>query len=193
MRLVHVLAFPLLAAACSPASSSGTACTDRCACFTTRETCPSGCFATYAADPDAGTAGFVCGDSPQEGVTFDPYFFYCHVEPEFLFADKCGPGDPSLGDAPGGCHFTASAVSGMVLQDHPAIACNASDLPLDLTQVAPGTPANANYMSASLEMTSNVTTAPIFVRPSSTAQHPRAVFETSDPTVDQLLATWASR
>jgi hypothetical protein len=46
-------------------------------------------------------------------TAFDADFFYCHVEPEFIVAKKCGPGDPSKGDASNGCHFNSSAVTGM--------------------------------------------------------------------------------
>jgi hypothetical protein len=113
---------------------------------------------------------------PPETV-FDPYFFYCHVEPEFLVALRCGPGDPSLGDPSGGCHFNASAVSGMILVDHAPIACNGNDLPLDLSQVAVSAPAESNMFSASLDMVRDYATAPIYLRPSSAVAHPRAVFD----------------
>ena len=29
---------------------------------------------------------------------FNEDYFYCHVEPELLFAKKCGSGDPAAGD-----------------------------------------------------------------------------------------------
>ena len=66
-------------------------------------------------------------------TVFDPSYFYCHVEPELIFAYNCGPGDPSMGDPSNGCHFNPSAVSGMGLIDHPAIDCGGGDVPLDPT------------------------------------------------------------
>jgi len=122
---------------------------------------------------------------------FDADYFFCHVEPEFIFAKKCGPGDPAQ-DAPNGCHFNASAVTGMALLDHPAVDCGGGDHPVDRTQLGTGGGAETNYEAASLEMSHQYTTAAIYVRPSG-QNHPRAVFDKTDPTVNQLLATWASK
>ncbi len=124
--------------------------------------------------------------------TFDPDYFYCHVEPEFIFAKKCGPGDPAAGDRPNGCHFTPAAVSGMVLVDHPVVDCGGGDHPLDPTQTGSGTPAQGNYSAVSLEMGRDYLQAPLFVRPSGNG-HPRTVFQTNDPTVNQILQTWAAK
>jgi hypothetical protein len=122
---------------------------------------------------------------------FDADYFYCHVEPEVLVAKHCGSGDPAAGDPGGGCHFNSSAVSGMALIDHPAIDCGGGDHPVDLTQVGAGSPAFGNLQAASLEMNRDYLTAPIVVRPSG-QNHPRKVFDTSDPAV-QVIANWAAR
>jgi hypothetical protein len=123
---------------------------------------------------------------------FDADFFYCHVEPEYIFAKKCGPGDPSK-DAPNGCHFNASVVTGMALLDHPAVNCGGGDHPVDRTQTGTGSPAQGNYEAASLEMSHQYNTAPIFVRPGG-SNHPRQIFDpTMDTQVNQLLAAWASK
>jgi hypothetical protein len=124
--------------------------------------------------------------------TFDPDYFYCHVEPEFIFAKKCGPGDPQQQDRPNGCHFNPSAVSGMALLDHPAVDCGGGDHPLDPTKTGSGTAAQNNYTAVSLEMNRDYLQAPVFVRPSGNS-HPRAIFPTSDPTVNQILRTWAAK
>ncbi len=123
--------------------------------------------------------------------TFDADYFYCHVEPQVLTAKKCGPGDPSLGDANNGCHFTAAAVSGMVLIDHPAIDCGGGDHPVDATQVGESSPAQSNLQAASLEMSRDYLNAPIVVSPTG-HNHPRVVYTTSDPVVS-ILATWANK
>jgi hypothetical protein len=125
--------------------------------------------------------------------TFDPDYFYCHVEPQLIVAYKCGPGDPSKGDPPNadGCHYS-SAVSGMALRMHPAVPCGGGDHPTDGTMTAPGSPAEGNFESVSLEMSRDPSTAPLYVRPLGHA-HPRSVFTSSDPTVQRLLTTWASK
>jgi hypothetical protein len=148
-------------------------------------------------------AGCVSVDPGQDFVNpepnFDANYFYCHVEPGLIFAYHCGTGDPSKGDRANGCHFNPSAVSGMALLEHPAIDCGGGDVPLDLTQVAIGSPAQSNLSAASLEMAKDYATdAPLFTRPSSfdgvpPAAHPRAIFDQSDLTVNTLLSTWAAK
>jgi hypothetical protein len=123
--------------------------------------------------------------------TFDADFFFCRVEPNFLVAKKCGSGDPAAGDRAGGCHYTASAVSGMGLIEHPAVDCGGTDRPLSRAALAPGSAAQANLQSVSLEMSRDVLTAPILVRPSG-SKHPRVILERTDPVVD-VLKRWAAR
>jgi hypothetical protein len=124
--------------------------------------------------------------------TFDSAYFYCHVEPQFIFFNNCGPGNPAKGDPPNGCHFNPSAVSGMALISHPAVDCGGGDVPLDTTQTGTGSPAEFNLESVSIEMSTDYVTAPLFVRPSG-HDHPRAIFSESDPQVQMLLSTWASK
>jgi hypothetical protein len=125
-------------------------------------------------------------------VTFNADYFYCHVEPQVIFALSCGPGDPTKGDPPNGCHFNPSAVSGMALIDHPAVDCGGGDHPVDTSQTGTGGPAQGNLEAVSLEMSVQWQTAPLFVRPSGN-DHPRAVFSPNDPNVRALLMTWASQ
>ncbi|MGH7298529.1 MAG: hypothetical protein ACRELB_26550 [Polyangiaceae bacterium] len=131
-------------------------------------------------------------------VVFDANYFYCHVEPELIFAYSCGTGDPSKGDAANGCHFNGSVVSGMALTDHPPVDCGGGDIPLDPTQIGTGSPAETNYGLVSLEFSKDYTSSALFTRPSSfngqkPAAHPRAIFDQSDQTVNDLLRTWASK
>jgi hypothetical protein len=126
-------------------------------------------------------------------VSFDADYFYCHVEPELIVAKRCGPGDPAKGDSPNTCHFTASAVSAMVLFDHPAVECGGGDHPVDRTQIGTGSAAQSNFEAVSLEMNkSDYLSAPLFVRPSGT-YHPRQIFDPNDQQVRNLLMTWASK
>lgn len=124
--------------------------------------------------------------------TFDPDYFFCHVEPELLFAKKCGPGDSSQGDPPNGCHFNSSAVSGMALVDHAPVDCGGGDHPVDRTQVGIGSAPQGNLQAASLEMSRDYLTAPLYVRPSNNAHHPRQIFAPNDPVVE-VIKTWAQR
>jgi hypothetical protein len=126
-----------------------------------------------------------------QSESFDQDFFFCHVEPEFLFAKGCGPGDPAAGDKANGCHFNASAVSGMALVDHPPVDCGGTDRPVNRAQVGSGSPAQTNLQAASIEMSRDPMTAPIVVRPSG-ANHPRVVLLPDDPAVGVLRA-WAAR
>lgn len=123
--------------------------------------------------------------------TFDADYFFCHVEPEYLFAKKCGSGDPAAGDKSGGCHFTAGAVSGLPLTSHPRIDCGGGDRPLSRAQLGAGSAAQANLQSASLEMSRDPATAPIVVRPTG-ANHPRAVLQKNDPAIE-VLRRWAQK
>jgi hypothetical protein len=145
-----------------------------------------GCgFGCTTVDPGA---TFVIADT-----SFDADYFYCHVEPELIVANRCGPGDPSKGDSPNSCHFTSSAVSAMVLFDHPPVDCGGGDHPVDRTQIGTGSAAQSNFEAVSLEMDkSDYLKAPLFVRPSGT-YHPRKIFDPLDPQIRRLLMTWASK
>jgi hypothetical protein len=118
---------------------------------------------------------------------FDADYYYCHVEPQFIVAKKCGPGDASDN---GSCHFSSS-VSGMALLDHPPVNCAGGDHPVDATQTAGA--AQSDFQAVSFEMSRDYTMAPLLLRPSSGLNHPRVVFSPSDPLVNQLLSTWASK
>lgn len=129
-------------------------------------------------------------------TSFDADYFYCHVEPEFLFAQHCGPGDPSKGDPSNGCHFSSSAVSGMVLQDHKPIDCAMGDHPVDRSMIGTGSAAQSNLEVVSFEMSKVYTNAPVYVRPSGyggALYHPRRIFDPNDAQITALLATWAAK
>ncbi len=120
--------------------------------------------------------------------TFDADYFYCHVEPELIFGKKCGSGDPGDNN---NCHFNASAVSGMALQNHAPIDCGGGDHPVDRTQIGMGSPAQGNLQAASLEMNKDYLAAPLYVRPTG-HNHPRTIFTPDDPVVD-VIRTWAQK
>ena len=120
---------------------------------------------------------------------FDQDFFFCRVEPEVLVAKRCGPGDPGQ-DPPNGCHFNSSAVSGMPLADHAPVACENGRV-TNRAQIGTGSAAQGNLQSASLAMSRDVLTAPIYLRPTG-HNHPRAIFGRDDAVVE-VLRQWAAR
>lgn len=124
---------------------------------------------------------------------FDADYFYCHVEPGFIFQNNCGPG---ISTDNGSCHFSA-AVNGMNLQAHAAIDCAGGDHPaLDgagVGSIGTGSPAQSNLTAVSFEMNRDYTMAPLFLRPTGQVPHPRVIFPANDPTANLLLSTWASK
>jgi hypothetical protein len=120
--------------------------------------------------------------------SFNEDYFFCYVEPQYLFAKQCGPGGSGDG---GRCHFNASAVSGMALRDHPPVDCDANGHPTNRAQVSTGSLARANFTSASLEMSRDYQTAPILVRPLG-ANHPRPIFMMGDAAI-AVLQQWATK
>jgi hypothetical protein len=125
-------------------------------------------------------------------VSFDPNYFYCHVEPQFIFAPmySCGTGQST--DPPNGCHFNPSAVSGMALINHPLVDCGGGDIPVNQSQIGTGSAAASNYESVSIEMNVDWMNAPVFVRPTGHT-HPRQIFPETDMNVTMILSTWASK
>ncbi|MDB5217103.1 MAG: hypothetical protein JWO86_5030 [Myxococcaceae bacterium] len=142
----------------------------------------AGLWSCTTVDPGA---NFVVADEQ-----FDADFFFCRVEPELLIAKNCGPGDPSLGDKSNGCHFNSSAVSGMALAQHPPVDC-ADGHPTNRAQIGAGSGAQGNLQAASLEMSRDFLTAPLYLRPTG-QNHPRVIFPTSDPVVD-VIKQWAQK
>ncbi len=134
---------------------------------------------------------------------FNQDFFYCHVEPEYLFAQQTSCGAGGSGDN-GNCHFNSSAVSGMALQQHDPLDCGGGDHPANTPagsgSIGPGSAAANNFSSASLEMSRDCTTlqtcqAAILTRPTSTSSHPRQIFVPTDNPPDQFSAViykWAA-
>ena len=118
---------------------------------------------------------------------FDADFFFCRVEPEVLFAKKCGSGNPGEENS---CHFNASAVSGMEITNHAPIEC-ANGRPVNRVQLGAGSPAQGNLQAASLVMSRDINTAPIFLRPTG-SNHPREIFPKEDPVVE-ILREWARK
>ncbi len=75
---------------------------------------------------------------------------------------------------------------------HPPVPCGGGDHPLDATLTATGSAAQSNFQNVSFEMSHDYLTAPVYVRPLGHA-HPRQVFLSNDPVVQQVLSIWASK
>ena len=130
-------------------------------------------------------------------TVFDADYFYCHVEPEFIFAYSCGSGDPSK-DKPEQLPLQPLRGQRDGAPRSPGRRLRWGRPPRDLTQIGTGSPAQNNLESVSLEMSNDYTTAALFVRPSNVtgdppSAHPRVVFDQDDQTVNELLRTWASK
>jgi hypothetical protein len=121
-------------------------------------------------------------------VEFDANYFYCYVEPQVIFANGCG--DKTAGS----CHFTPSAVSGMVLVNHAPINCNGGGVPASGADIGTGSPAAQNLAAVSLVMDMDYTNAPFYLRPTQQEPHPIKLFnaDPTDPSV-VVIATWAQK
>ena len=121
-------------------------------------------------------------------VVFDEGFFYCQIQPTVLEAKSCGAGDPSQGDAAGGCH---SRVTQFILQAPVApIQCQPDGhTPID----TPSAAAVQNYQKATEEMTLDIENAPLLAWPTKKiASHPRQIFAPESPEAD-LIRQWATK
>jgi hypothetical protein len=122
-------------------------------------------------------------------VVFDEGYYYCKVEPMLLVEQHCGSGDPARGEAANGCHAT---VTSFRLTDYmPLVAdtCGGSVVPGTLS-----TPAIAqqNYQGAQARMRRDPDNAPLLLRPTGKAQHPRLIFEPTSPEAD-IIRQWATQ
>lgn len=124
-------------------------------------------------------------------VVFDENFYYCRVEP-ILFNQSCGPGDSAQGDPGNGCHFnvTTFRLTDYTMTGAPLVADSCGD------SITPGaTPppdAQRNYQSAQLNMRRDPDQAPLLLRPTEVAAHPRQIFALDSPDAD-VIREWATR
>lgn len=120
-------------------------------------------------------------------VVFDEGFYYCKVEPMF-FAQRCGSGDPAQGEG-NACH--ASVTSFRLTDYMPLVgdSCNGGVVP-GLGSIP--SVAQQNYQGASARMRRNPDSAPLFMRPTGKAQHPRVIFDASSGEAE-LIRQWATQ
>lgn len=95
-------------------------------------------------------------------VVYDENFYYCRIEP-MLFQQKCGPGDPALGDGTGSCHFNVTSyrlTSYTPLLGDPD-GCGGTLVP----PTAPTPEAKTNYSASQAKMQLDPKLAPLLNRP----------------------------
>jgi len=122
-------------------------------------------------------------------VVYDENFYYCRIEP-MLFQQKCGPGDPALGDGTGSCHFNVTSyrlTSYTPLLGDPD-GCGGTLVP----PTAPTPEAKTNYSASQAKMQLDPKLAPLLNRPIGEAAHPRKIFESNSPPAD-LIREWATK
>jgi hypothetical protein len=119
-------------------------------------------------------------------VTYDENYFYCVVEPKVLMAKSCGSGDPSQGDATGGCH--SSVTQFRLSPTAKPVACNGLT-PTDAVPMA----SQANYQAAQGEMTLDYVNAPLIAWPTQKfSGHPRQIFK-PDSNEYNIIKDWATK
>ena len=121
-------------------------------------------------------------------VVFDQRYFYCRVEP-VLFANSCGSGDPTKGDAQGGCHFSATPYRLTAYMPHIGDSCNGGLVP-SVTNVPDA--AQHNYQTSQARMKRDPDLAPLLQRPIRNQYHPREIFKLGSPDAD-AISQWATQ
>jgi hypothetical protein len=121
-------------------------------------------------------------------VLFADAFYYCRVEP-ILFERRCGPGDPAQGDPPNGCHHN---VTSFRLTDYIPRVADSCGGGLNPGQTAIPAAAQQNYQSAQSRMKRNPEMAPLLLRATGQAKHPRTIFD-RDSAEAEVIRQWATQ
>ncbi len=120
-------------------------------------------------------------------VVFDSGFYYCKVEPVFL-QQRCGSGDPARGEA-SSCHSNVTGFRFLEYTPPVADSCNGGVTP-GLLGIPPT--AQQNYQGAQARMRRDPEQAPLLLRPTGRAQHPRTIFETTSAEAE-IIRQWATQ
>jgi len=121
-------------------------------------------------------------------IVFDEKYFYCKVEP-VLFANSCGSGDPSKGDAQGGCHFSATLYRLTDYTPRVGDSCGGGVVP-GATSVPQA--AQRNYQTSQARMKRDPDLAALLQRPTNNQVHPRKIFELNSMDAD-AIRQWATQ
>lgn len=127
-------------------------------------------------------------DFVQEDVRFDDQFYYCRVE-RVLFEQGCGAG-VSGQDPANGCHFS---VTKFRLTDYsPRLyekSCQGDALAAGVFKPMA---AQQNYTAAQARMKRDPKLAPLLLRPTGKATHPRPIFDEDSPEA-AVIRQWATQ
>jgi len=116
-------------------------------------------------------------------LVFDEDFYYCQVEPRVIFAHGCSNG--MAGD--GGCH--ARVTSFRIQEYAPPVSDNCMGNVVGNVLI-PQT-ARQNYNSAQARMRRDANTAPLLLKPTGQASHPRQIFP-DDSDAAAAIREWAT-
>jgi hypothetical protein len=126
-------------------------------------------------------------DFVQEDITFDDEFYYCRVEP-MLFQQGCGSGESGK-DPQNGCHFS---VTKFKLTDYmPRVSDSCAGDALKAGALVP-VAAQQNYAAAQARMKRDPNLAPLLLRPTAKATHPRQIFAENSPEAS-VIRQWATQ
>ena len=126
-------------------------------------------------------------DFVQEDVIFDKQFYYCRVEP-LLFQEGCGSGVAGK-DPANGCHFSVTKFRLTDYMPHVSDSCVGDAL--GPTSVVT-TSAQQNYTAAQARMKRDPKLAPLLLRPTGQATHPRQIFAEDSPQA-AVIRQWATQ
>ena len=121
-------------------------------------------------------------------VLFEDSFYYCQVEP-ILFAKSCGAGDPAQGDASNGCHYNVTSFRLTEYMPLVAESCGGGVSP---GQTRIPAAAQQNYQSVQARMKRDPDAAPLLLRATGKAKHPRALFA-PDSAEAETIRRWATQ
>lgn len=154
--------------------------------------------ATSAACGDQGFLPTTVDPGPDFAVAdivFEKNYFYCQVEP-VLFANSCGSGDPSKGDASGGCHYSATAyrLTDYNLSSTPGVVQHVGDTCMGTFPGITAFPdaAENNYRTSQARMKRDPNLAPLLQRPTLNQFHPRRIFDIDSMDADKIRQ-WATQ
>lgn len=119
-------------------------------------------------------------------IVFDANFFYCRVEP-MLFAESCGPGS-GAGESSASCHHTQTSFR---ITDYAPLFAETCEGGVVPQSGAPPAAAKQNYERAQAKMNRDPARAPLLLKPTGVAVHPRQIFASDSPEAE-VIREWAT-
>jgi hypothetical protein len=128
-------------------------------------------------------------------IQFSANYFYCVIEPELIMGGLTGT--PCGDNGSHSCHYSDKIPEMSLIPLPEPVTCSGSGtsaVPTDPTQTAEGTAAQINLGQVSFQMSSDYTSANIYLWPSWEIgmEHPVQVFSPTDAPVVDIIKTWAT-